>query len=105
LCHLITPYRISNGVNLCLYYLGGKYNYIITAANAVVNPVAQFPAHIAGIFPIFITSNGPYAAISNPSNTKMLPRSGKNLRPKIWGNFQYCLKKAISYEITILICR
>jgi hypothetical protein len=77
--HLITPYRVSNGVSLRLYYLGGKYNHIIAAANGVVNPIGQFPALIAGIFPICSTSNGPYAAIPNPGNAKMLPRSKKNL--------------------------
>jgi hypothetical protein len=52
LCHLITPYRVSNGVSLCLlYYLGGKYNYIIAAANAVVNPIANFLPILPEYFP------------------------------------------------------
>jgi hypothetical protein len=43
LCHIITPYRVSNEVSQHLYYLGGKYNYIIiTAVNAVVNPVVNY---------------------------------------------------------------
>ncbi len=41
--HIITPYRVSNEVSLRLYYLGVKYNYIIiTAVNAVVNPVVNY---------------------------------------------------------------
>ena len=43
MCHIITPYRVSNEVSLRLYYLGGKYNYIIIAVvNAVVNPVVNY---------------------------------------------------------------
>jgi len=69
LCHLITPYRVSNEVSLCLYYLGGKYNYIIAAANGVVNPVVNYTIKslvLAPETPFLLKSHLLYA--DNPLN-------------------------------------
>ena len=52
----------------------------------------QFPALIAGIFPICSTHNKPCAAISSPAYSKMFIRSEKNL-PKNIGKFPILPRK------------
>jgi hypothetical protein len=87
LCHLITPYRVSNGVSLCLlYYLGGKYNYIIAAANAVVNPIANFLPILPEYFPFVSLPMGLMPQFPTRP-TQNAPSLGKEPAPENMGKF------------------
>jgi len=90
----------------CVFnYLGGKYNYyIIAAANAVVNPVANFLPLVPKYFPFAVLPPGLMPQFLTLATQKCSLTQERIYPCKYQKKSCSCPRKAFSSEITPLIC-